>query len=168
METEREHRKNIYHPSIGKTFIQRSAFHMIDNKNVETTEIEQLSYQDLKGLDDEKFKIALDYLLNKYGNYKKISQKLNVCMSTFHGYVTKNRGYKPTDVPTYCPIKAKNKVLPTKIKQEEKSNAAHISKIEYEIVNTTALDIKTVVNLFLNQVDETKKYNLFFSFSAIF
>ncbi len=150
-----EHKKNIYIYPIGKCFKQRRFQKMEDNKMIKDIKIDQLSYQDLKTLDDEHFKIALDYLHNKYGGQRKVASSLNIAFSTLNT-LEKKRNYKFSG--TYKTIK---KLPQTSTNTtQEKNNTSHISKIEYEITDTNSSDIKNVINLFLNQLDLNEKYNI--------
>lgn len=126
----------------------------MDNSTmINDIKIDELSYQDLKALDDEHLKIALDYLHGKYGGQRPLSKHLNIGSTTLNEF-EKKRYYKSTGRPK--PRKPQTNTI------QEKSNTAHISKIEYEILDTNSTDIKNVINLFLNQIDENKKYSLFF------
>lgn len=156
-ESVREHKKNIYYNRPSKIIKQRSPLTMENSTMIKDIKIDQLSYQDLKTLDDEHLKIALDYLHEKYGGQRPLSKYLNIAFSTLNT-LEKKRNYKFSG--TYKTIKNLPKTSTNTT--QEKNNAAHISKIEYEIMDTNSSDIKNVINLFLNQVDEIKKYNLFF------
>lgn len=145
----------IYIYPIGKCFKQRRFQKMEDNKMIKDIKIDQLSYQDLKTLDDEHLKIALDYLHNKYGGQRPLSRYLNIAFSTLNT-LEKKRNYNFAG--TY---KTRRKLPQTSTNTtQEKNNAAHISKIEYEITDTNSSDIKNVINLFLNQLDLNEKYNI--------
>ncbi len=156
-ESVREHKKNIYYYRPSKIIKQRSPLTMENSTMIKDIKIDQLSYQDLKTLDDEHLKIALDYLHEKYGGQRKVASYLNIAFSTLNT-LEKKRNYKFSDA-----YKTRRKLPQTSTNTTQtKNNTSHISKIEYEIMDSNSNDIKNVINLFLNQVDENKKYNLFF------
>ena len=161
LEANREHTKNIYHVPNGSPFIQRSSSETIDDSSIKNIKMDQLSYEEIKALDDEHLKIALDYLHNKYGGVCAVSRHFKISHAALCNFESKrNYKFQGTDKPLKNKKKPQNKA-PQAITPPSNSDA-HIAKIEYEITNTNSTDIKNVVNLFLNQIDENKKYNLFF------
>lgn len=161
LEANREHTKNIYHVPNGSPFKQRSSSETIDDSSIKNIKIDQLSYEEIKALDDEHLKIALDYLHKKYGGLRAVGKVLKISHTSLDRFESKrNYKFQGTDKPLKNKKKPQNKA-PQAITPPSNSDA-HIAKIEYEITNTNSTDIKNVVNLFLNQIDENKKYNLFF------
>lgn len=154
LEANRENTKNIYHVPKGNPFKQRSSSETIVDESIKNIKMDQLSYKEIKLLDDEHLKIVLDYLHNKYGGVTAVGRHLKISHGALGGYESK-RNYHP-------PVTSVRKNKFSQAKTTPSNNDSHVSKIEYEITNTNATDIKTVVNIFLNQIDENKKYNLFF------
>ena len=158
--TSQEQRQNIYRAPSKKMYTQEGFRFMDKNITVYSLKIEELSYQDLKQLNDTQLRVALQYLHQKYGSQRNVSKHLKIGLTTLNSFEQK-RYYGLVGKESRKKTQTKDKPE-AKAEAKAEANVGALTKFEYEVSNTSLCDIKNLVNIFLRQADTENKYNISF------